>query len=73
MRKSPVENIEELLIQLQYALADYYTSVAREGELTFDSLDASLSELRKDASSVQLAIRSIARHAQKSEPYPAPR
>jgi hypothetical protein len=56
LRKSLVDGIEEALIQLQYALADYY--IGSEGDSATDAatLAGSLRELRARANSTQLAI-----------------
>jgi len=51
---SPVSSIELALIQLQYALGDYYSCGEQDREL--DALDPSLRELRKIAFSAQRAI-----------------
>jgi len=55
MRKSLVDSIEEALIQLQYAMADYYSCSASDPR-AFTSLGASLGKLRKVVTSTQLAI-----------------
>jgi hypothetical protein len=56
LRKSLVDNIEEALIQLQYAVADYYSCSASDRPRRFSTLDAALCELRKGVSSTHLAI-----------------
>jgi hypothetical protein len=55
MSKSLVENIEEALIQLQYAMADYYSYSASDPRAS-NTLGAPLSELRKVVISTQLAL-----------------
>ena len=56
MRISPVKSIEVALIELQYALGDYYGCGEQDHDVVFDTLDPSLRELRKLAFSVQRAI-----------------
>ena len=51
-------SIEEALIQLQYAMADYYTCSASDPR-EFNTLAAPLGELRKVVTSTQLAITHI--------------
>ena len=55
MRKSLVESIEEALIQLQYAIADYYSYRASDPRAS-NTLGAPLGELRKVVISTQLAL-----------------
>jgi hypothetical protein len=55
MSKSLVENIEEALIQLQYAMADYYSYSASDPRAS-NTLGAPLGELRKVVISTQLAL-----------------
>jgi len=55
MCKSLVDSIEEALIQLQYALADYYSSSASDPRAS-DTLSAPLDELRKIVISTQIAL-----------------
>jgi hypothetical protein len=55
MRKSLVESIEEALIQLQYAMADYYSYSASDPRAS-NTLGAPLGELRKVVISTQLAL-----------------
>jgi len=55
MSKSLVENIEEALIQLQYAMADYYSYSASDPRAS-NTLGAPLGELRKVVISSQLAL-----------------
>jgi len=56
LRKSLVDSIEIALIQLQYALVDYY--YLHEGNSVMDpaALDTPLRELRMRAISTQIAI-----------------
>jgi hypothetical protein len=56
MCKSMVDNVEEALIQLRYAVADYRSCNDTECVGVFSALDAPLSELCKSASSAQHAI-----------------
>ena len=58
MRKSLVESIEEALIQLQYAMADYYSCSASSASdpQASNTLGAHLGELRKVVISTQLAL-----------------
>jgi hypothetical protein len=51
-----VSSIEVALIELQYALGDYYGCGEQDHNVVFDILDSSLGELRKVAFSVQRAI-----------------
>ena len=51
-----LRNIEEALIQLQYALIDYYSCAERDRDAEFSRLDASLCVLRKTAVSAQFEI-----------------
>ena len=53
--KSLTDSIEEALIQLQYAVADYYSCSASVPR-AFNTLDAPLGELRKVVTSTQLAV-----------------
>jgi hypothetical protein len=53
---SPVNSIEAALIELQYALGDYYCRTEQDHDVAFTTLDPSLRELRKIAFSVQRAI-----------------
>ena len=55
MSKSLVENIEEPLIQIQYAMADYYSYSASDPRAS-NTLGALLGELRKVVISTQLAL-----------------
>ena len=55
MRKSLVDSIEEALIQLQYAMADYYSCGASDPRAS-NTLGALLGELRKVVVSTQLAL-----------------
>jgi hypothetical protein len=52
MFDSSIRSLEEALIQLQYALGDYYSCGASDPA----TLDAPLGELRKIVTSTQLAI-----------------
>jgi hypothetical protein len=54
--KSLVDSVEEMLIQIQYLVADYYSCRESDRVIALGALDASFSELRKCASSTQLAI-----------------
>jgi hypothetical protein len=56
MGVSSVDSIEVALIELQYALGDYYGCREQDDDVVFDTLDPSLRELRKIAFSVQRAI-----------------
>jgi hypothetical protein len=51
-----LDDIEVALIDLQYAVADYYSSKCNYSDTPFGALDAKLSALRRSASSAQLAI-----------------
>jgi hypothetical protein len=62
LRKSLVDGVEIALIQLQYALADYYYRGDSNFPLDSGILDMPLRELRLRAISTQLAI-DIARDA----------
>ena len=55
MFMSFVDSIEEALIQLQYAMADYYSFSANDPRAS-NTLDAPLGELRKVVISTQLAL-----------------
>ena len=55
MCKSLVDSIEEALIHLQYALADYYSCSANDPR-AFTTLGAPLGELHKIVTSTQLAL-----------------
>jgi hypothetical protein len=55
MGKSLVDSIEEALIQLQYAMADYYSYSASDPRAS-NTLGAPLGELRKVVVSTQLAL-----------------
>jgi len=55
MCKSLVDSIEEALIQLQYAMADYYRCSASDPRAS-NTLGAPLGELRKVVISTQLAL-----------------
>ena len=55
MCKSLVDSIEEALIQLQYAMADYYSCSASDPQAS-NTLGAPLGELRKVVISTQLAL-----------------
>jgi hypothetical protein len=54
--KSSINSIEEALIQLRYAMADYYSCREAECVGLFSALDAPLRELRKVVISTQTAI-----------------
>jgi hypothetical protein len=56
MCKSLIDSIEESLIQLQYAVADYYSCGVSDSAEMFRSLEAPLRELCRDAVSTQRAI-----------------
>jgi len=56
MCKSLIDNIEVALIQLRYAVADYYSCGDGECAKVFNILDAPLCHLREGASSTQRAI-----------------
>jgi hypothetical protein len=51
-----LRSLEEALIQLQYALCDYYDCAEGDRDAGFSRLDASLRVLRKTAVSAQLEI-----------------
>jgi hypothetical protein len=51
-----LRSIEEALIQLQYALGDYYSRAEWDRDVGYRALDASLRALRKTAVSAQLEI-----------------
>ena len=55
MCKSLVDSIEEALIQLQYAIADYYSCSASDPRAS-NTLGTLLGELRKVVISTQLAL-----------------
>jgi hypothetical protein len=55
MFMSLVDRIEEALIQLQYAMADYYSCSASD-PMASNTLGAPLGELRKVVVSTQLAL-----------------
>ena len=55
MHKSLVDSIEEALIQLQYAIADYYSCSASDPRAS-NTLGVPLGELRKVVISTQLAL-----------------
>ena len=55
MCKSLVDSIEEALIHLQYAMADYYSYSASDPRAS-NTLGAPLDELRKVVISTQLAL-----------------
>jgi len=55
MRKSLVDSIEEALIQLQYAMADYYICSSSDPRASA-TLGAPLGELRRVVISRQLAL-----------------
>ena len=55
MRKSLVDSIEEALIHLQYAMADYY-SFSESDPRASDTIGSPLGELRKVVASTQLAL-----------------
>jgi hypothetical protein len=62
MHKSLFDSVEEALIQLQYALADYYGCNASDCAVDLDVLDAPFRGLRNTARSTQLTI-GLLRHA----------
>jgi hypothetical protein len=53
--KSLLDSIEEALIQLRYAMADYYSCSASYPR-AFTTLGAPLGEVRKVVTSTQLAV-----------------
>jgi hypothetical protein len=55
MSDSSIRSLEEAVIQLQYAMADYYSCSASD-PWAFITLGAPLGELRKVITSTQLAI-----------------
>jgi hypothetical protein len=57
MYKSLFDSIEEALIQLQYAVADYYS--CSHGVEALRALDAPFNELCRGASSAHLAIEAL--------------
>ena len=55
MCAAAIRNLEEALIQLQYAMADYYSCSASDPRAS-NTLGAPLGELRKVVISTQLAL-----------------
>jgi hypothetical protein len=60
MVTTSISRIEEALIQLHYALADYYTSGEQNRDSTFTALEAPLYGLRVNLNSTLSAISHIA-------------
>jgi hypothetical protein len=58
MRDSSIGSLDEALIQLQYALGDYYSCGKRAAE--FSPLDASLCVLREACVAAQIEISLLA-------------
>jgi hypothetical protein len=56
LRKSLLDNIEIALIQLQYALADYYCLTESDCAMDRAAVDTPLRELHMRAVSTQVAI-----------------
>jgi hypothetical protein len=56
LRKSLIDSIEIALIQLQYALADYYCRFESDVAVDSGALETPLRELRNRAISTQIAI-----------------
>jgi len=56
MCTSSINSIEKALIQLQYALGDYYCCNSINCDAEFIAFDAALDDLLKSAISVHLAI-----------------
>jgi hypothetical protein len=56
MHTSPLDGIEEALIHLQYAVADYQNRSEADRAADSGALDAPLRELRLRATSIQIAI-----------------
>jgi hypothetical protein len=56
MCESLVDDIETALLQLRYAVCDYYSCSEAECAGVFRNLDAPLRELHKSVISTQLAI-----------------
>jgi hypothetical protein len=61
---SPVNSIEVALIELQYALGDYYGCGEQDHDAMFNTLEPSLCELRKIAFFSPARDQSLGREAE---------